>query len=104
MDNPYEVSNQENLGDKLPQVMVRAVTLVVGMIVGGAVLGGILGLVIGSVAPGYYQSMFPGTAANLIQLGFGLGVTQGAGVGLFASLALIAITYYFRYRPQHQRT
>jgi hypothetical protein len=64
-------------------------------------LGGLLGWVIGAVAPDYYHTVFhipAGSEVNTAALGFGLGVTQGAGTGLVAGLILVAVVAWYNSR------
>jgi len=99
-DNPY-ASPTEPAGPAVyPLVSARAVGFVVGMTLCGAIVGAGAGSVTGALAPGYYDAMFGGSGArvNPSQLGFGLGLTQGAGGGFVGALAMMAITYFLKFR------
>lgn len=105
MLNPYETSNDSIVDTPTyPLVSVRAVVFVLGMTVGGAILGAAAGVLLAAVAPDYYQAVFGGAAVNPFQVGLGLGFTQGSGAGFFGSLALIAITYFLKYKRQFPST
>ncbi len=99
-DNPY-ASPAEPTGPAVyPLVSVRAVGFVIGMTVCGGIVGAGAGSLTAALAPGYYEAMFggPGAGVNPAQIGFGLGLTQGAGVGFVGALAMIAITYFLKFR------
>ncbi len=109
MENPYEASpisptpSEPNPANVYPLVSKRAVAFVLGMTIAGATLGAGLGLVIATLAPGYYQALF-GAPVHAIQVGLGMGISQGAGCGFVGALALIAITYYLKLKRQHRPT
>jgi hypothetical protein len=57
-------------------------------------VGGLVGAVLGAFAPGYYRTVFAAGGApdfHPIQLGIGLGVTQGFALGLALSISAVAI-------------
>lgn len=72
---------------------VRSSILVIAATgLGFACLGGLIGVSLGIAAPGYYRAVFPRVdAANFspVQIGLGLGITQGGVCGL--ALSLIAV-------------
>ncbi len=107
MSNPYETSSDSIVdAPTYPLVSARAVFFVAGMTIGGAILGAAIGLLLGTLAPDYYQSLFGGgpKPVNPRQVALGLGVTQGVGAGFFGSLALIAITYFLKYKRQFPKS
>lgn len=82
---------------KIPQPMTlwRALGTVLSTGTAGALLGLGMGAAIGWQTPGYYTTVFP-KAAKLptfdpVQLGAGLGVTQGAGIGLVVGVVVVAL-------------
>ena len=59
-----------------------------------ACVGALIGAIIGAVAPGYYRTVFRHADLanfNPIQVGIGLGVTQGFSAGVAIALAVIAL-------------
>ena len=99
-DNPY-ASPTEPAGPAVyPLVSARALGFVIGMTLCGAIVGAGAGMLTAALAPGYYEAMFGGSGArvNPAQVGFGLGLTQGAGLGFVGALAMIAITYFLKFR------
>jgi len=59
-----------------------------------ACVGAVIGATIGTVAPAYYRSVFRHTDSpnfNPLQVGIGLGATQGLGTGIAISIAVLAL-------------
>ena len=59
-----------------------------------ACVGSAIGAVIGTVAPGYYQSIFRdghSSEFNPLQVGVGLGATQGVASGVAMSIVVLAL-------------
>ncbi len=113
MSNPYEVGLVEEPADHFVQVTEapfghsfvsrRAVYFLVGMTLFGVLLGAVVGFAIAAVAPDYFSYILPDARMRLtdpLTVGIGLSMAQGALGGLLSGLALIAITYFFKYRPQ----
>ena len=71
--------------------MIAASTLIF------AIIGGFLGYVLGEFAPDYYRSVFARTDSdfNSVQVGLGLGMTQGAAAGAFMGFGLVALAAWF---------
>ncbi|MEZ6058130.1 MAG: hypothetical protein R3C01_15635 [Planctomycetaceae bacterium] len=71
-----------------------ALTTVLTWAVVFACVGSVMGAMIGVVAPDYYRSVFRGGESsdfNPLQVGVGLGVTQGAASGIAISIVVLAI-------------
>lgn len=72
----------------------RGVGILFGCAALAALLGGLVGLAIGVQAPGYYRSLVRGGRLpdfNPIDVGIGLGTSQGAMVGMLCGGLIIAI-------------
>lgn len=70
------------------QGIILTTLTALGFGVGGAVLGAALG----AGAPGYYRFVFdvrPDEEFNPVQVGLGLGATQGMGAGLLVGVLLV---------------
>jgi hypothetical protein len=66
----------------------------------GAFLGLLAGGMLGSLAPDYYRAVFQSDSLNPLQVGCGLGATQGFGVGLAVGcVVLLAVAISRRRRP-----
>lgn len=63
--------------------------LALGCLVGGAGLGALVGYGIGAGAPGYYHTVFGDRTLDAVQVGVGLGTTQGLGAGFVLAAILI---------------
>ena len=66
-----------------------------------ALFGGLAGGALGWAAPDYYRIVFdmrPEARFNAVQLGLGLGVTQGFGAGLIVGLAIVLIVAWYNSR------
>lgn len=66
-----------------------------------ALFGGLAGAALGWAAPDYYRIVFgmrPDVQFNAVQLGMGLGITQGFGAGLIVGLAIVFIVAWYNSR------
>lgn len=75
-------------------MLTRTIWLVVGSAFVGAALGAGLGGLLGKIAPGYYRGIFghpSDDSFNPLQVGLGLGLTQGLIFGVVVGLAMAAI-------------
>lgn len=63
--------------------------LALGCLVGGAGLGALVGYGIGAGAPGYYHTVFGDPNLDPVQVGVGLGTTQGLGAGFVLAAIFI---------------
>lgn len=76
---------------------MSARAMLLTMLFGGiafAGVGGLFGAALGTFVPGYYRTVFAAGSLpnfNPIQLGIGLGVTQGFAMGLALSICAVAI-------------
>lgn len=89
-ENPYKAPS----GSKgRPTVaLARAILVVAVCTIVGASIGTGAGYVLGRFAPGYYRSMFgQGNAPGFdpVQMGIGLGLTQGIALGFIAGIVII---------------
>ena len=60
-----------------------------------------IGVLLGVVAPGYYRSVFSGGSTpefDPVQVGLGLGLTQGVLFGGVIGLVLVAVYYWYKIR------
>ena len=74
--------------------VVKALATVVGTAVGFGVGGTAIGALLGHVAPGFFRQMLPlrdPANFNPVELGIGLGLTNGLGWGLAIGVLLVAI-------------
>ena len=70
---------------------LQAVLLVVTCTAAGALIGTSIGYGLGRFAPGYYRSVFRnGNAPDFdpLQVGIGLGLTQGLALGFLTGIAI----------------
>ena len=61
------------------------------------IIGGFIGAGLGFVAPDYYRTVFPSGRSpnfNPLQVGIGLGITQGLAAAVAISLAILAVTVW----------
>ena len=103
-EKPYDLSKQTS-----PAVSPSLLFWSIGAVFGSGALGGVLGALIGAALgiymPGYYRSIFlSGSAPGFdpVAVGIGQGVTQGVVFGALVGLALVAMFYWYRSRPQRQ--
>ena len=69
-------------------------------------LGALAGYVLAVLAPDYYRTMFhirPETVFNPVQVGLGLGLTEGAAVGLVLGVVIVITVAWYDSRIE-QRT
>jgi hypothetical protein len=102
--NPYESSQvarpQAGFAYTTGIGIGRGFLIVVLSGMAGAFLGLLAGGVIGSLAPDYYRAVFNSDSLNPVQVGCGLGATQGFGVGLAVGcVVLLAVAISRRRRP-----
>ena len=80
--------------------------IVAAMTAGGGLLGALLGWALGRFAPGYYRTVFPGAARDPlfdpVEVGVGLGVTQGAVLGFVGSLVVVLGVLWFQRRSERK--
>jgi MFS family permease len=68
-----------------------------------AFFGGLAGAALGWAAPDYYRIVFAiqsEVSFNSVQLGVGLGITQGFGAGLITGLAIVLIVAWYNRRTE----
>lgn len=102
--NPYEPSGTAAYipqGVSGPAVgVMRGFLIVLCSGAVGALLGLILGGLLGSVAPDYYRAVFGNPNLNPLQVGAGLGLTQGLGTGIVVGcVVLLAVAISRRRQP-----
>ena len=79
--------------------VIRAVMIVLSLTGGGALCGLVIGLMLGIFAPDYYHAVFNNPGLNTVQVGAGLGFTQGLGVGLLVGcVSVLAVAIAHRRR------
>ena len=109
MENPYdspalpaEDDHSHESPAKHPGFGLEQFTkFVVVMTAVGAIVGTLIGLLLEVFAPDYYRAVFAsGNQANFnpIAIGIGLGVTQGALMGLVADLVLVVSYCWYKVR------
>ncbi len=76
--------------------------LTIGCLIGGAGLGMATGYGIGIVAPGYYHTVFGDPNLDAVQVGLGLGITQGLGAGFVLAAILILGNVFLVGRAQRR--
>ena len=95
-ENPYAASHSRF--EDVPQrpspgmTVAKALTVIVGSGVGFAALGAALGAILALLAPGYYRGVFSGGQAadfDPLQVGLGLGLTQGTICGLIIGAVIV---------------
>lgn len=102
--NPYSAPDAESApsSNQFGGLLWRSVLTIVGSMILIGIIGGLLGMLLGIVAPEYYRTVFSnaaqGPAFSPVQLGLGLGATQGAGVGLVVGCVSVIAVSIFRKR------
>ena len=74
--------------------LTKALATIVGMAVGFGAAGTAIGALLGKVAPGFFRQLLPlrdPASFNPMELGIGLGLTNGLGWGLAVGVLLVAI-------------
>ncbi len=74
--------------------VTKALTTVVGTAAGFGVAGTLIGMLLGKIAPGFFRQMLPlrdPGSFNPVELGIGLGLTNGLGWGVVVGVLLVAI-------------
>lgn len=72
--------------------VVRGFGVVLASMTLFGIVGAAIGRWLGFAAPGYYQGVFRNghdASFDPVQVGFGLGLTQGIAAGLFAGIAIV---------------
>jgi len=101
--NPYAAPESD--AAKVASVsglLMRSVLTIIGLMVLLGIAGGLLGMLMGFAIPEYYRTMFPLAAERSsfspVQVGLGLGATQGAGVGLLIGCVSVLAVSFLRTR------
>jgi hypothetical protein len=104
-ENPYDPPRSPSKDPRLPVsdmgMLVRSAFFVLATGGGGAILGLAVGACLGVLAPDYYRSVFAGgdrPGFDPLSVGVGLGVSQGAFVGVIAGLVLVVAFYWYKLR------
>ncbi len=74
--------------------VTKALTTVVGTAAGFGIAGTLIGMLLGKIAPGFFRQMLPlrdPGSFNPLELGIGLGLTNGLGWGVVVGVLLVAI-------------
>jgi len=74
--------------------ITKALATVVGTAIGFGAAGTAIGVFLGKVAPGFFRQLLPlrdPANFNPVELGIGLGLTNGLGWGLAVGILLVAI-------------
>ena len=74
--------------------VTKALATVVGTAVGFGAAGTAIGALLGKVAPGFFRQLLPlrdPVNFNPVELGIGLGLTNGLGWGVVVGVLLVAI-------------
>lgn len=74
--------------------VTKALATVVGTALGFGAAGTAIGAILGKVAPGFFRQMLPlrdPANFNPLEVGIGLGLTNGLGWGLVIGVLLVAI-------------
>lgn len=102
MVNPYEPSHTASpihpAATAPANGSVRGLLIVLCSGAAGALLGLIVGGLIGTFAPDYYHAVFGDPDLNAVQVGTGLGVTQGFGIGLAVGCVVLLASAISRRR------
>ncbi|MFI5091196.1 MAG: hypothetical protein ACHP7P_14185 [Terriglobales bacterium] len=72
----------------------KALTTVVGTAIAFGAGGGAIGALLGRVAPGFFRQVLPvrdPATFSPVEVGFGLGLTNGLGWGVAVGVLLVAI-------------
>jgi hypothetical protein len=83
--------------------IVRGFAVVIASAVVGALAGVGVGYSLGAVAPAYYRGVFPnGNSPEFdpVQVGIGLGLTQGAVAGLVVGCVVVLAVAWYNSRRQ----
>ncbi|MGD9647746.1 MAG: hypothetical protein AB7U73_18685 [Pirellulales bacterium] len=93
-DDPVANEGDPAAGSPREMSVLKAIATVAGCAFLFAVAGAAIGGALGVLAPGYYRAVFSSGDAPWFDppvVGLGLGLSQGAVLGVFAGLVLVAI-------------
>ncbi len=88
-DAPRTISSVTDGSVRTPLGIGRGFAIALGSGVAGSLLGLLAGILIGTLAPDYYHAVFNNERLNTVQVGAGLGLTQGFGVGLAVGCVVV---------------
>lgn len=82
----------------------RVVAIVLVSSFGGGLAGGIMGFLMGTFLPDFYRSgMFGvGGATDTVQLGTGLGISEGLGLGFVLGVLVVLVMAFGKRRTNPQ--
>jgi hypothetical protein len=87
--------------------VLKALATVTGTALGFGVAGSAIGALLGYVAPGFFRQMLPlrdPTNLNPVELGIGLGLTNGLGWALAVGVLLVAVLAWRETRLARKET
>jgi hypothetical protein len=99
--NPYDAPRTISRAPGAPPPslgIARGFVIAVASGAAGSLLGLLAGIAIGTLAPDYYHAVFSNDRLNAVQVGAGLGLTQGFGVGLAVGCVVLLATAISRRR------
>jgi hypothetical protein len=88
--------------EALTMTVARGFAIILASAVGSAVGGGLLGLALALATPSYYRVVFcieDDPSFNPVQVGLGLGITQGAVAGLVIGCVVVLAVALSGLRP-----
>jgi hypothetical protein len=91
--NPYDAPrtvSPSSIGPGQPTLgIARGFVIALASGAVGSLLGLLAGIVVGTLAPDYYHAVFNNDGLNTVQVGAGLGLTQGFGIGIAVGCVVI---------------
>jgi len=102
--NPYEASrlpSAPSSGQPVERLGLKRCFTIVLVSAGLGALGGLfVGMLLGLVVPDYYHAVFGNPRLNAVQVGAGLGFTQGLGAGIAVGcVVVLAVAISRRRQP-----
>ncbi|MFK7766202.1 MAG: hypothetical protein AB8B55_03085 [Mariniblastus sp.] len=103
-ENPYVTpkSLSQLRPTRKPSVLLWAMVTVFSSTIIGGLLGSLTGWAVGTFAPGYYRFVFGIDDStpdfHPTEVGIGLGMTQGLGLGACVGVLIVGLFFWYRTR------
>lgn len=84
----------------------RGFLITIGSILGFSGMGAVAGYILAVAAPDYYRTVFhisPDAVFHPVQIGLGLGLTEGGAAGLVVGLVIVVTVAWYDSRVEDRR-